>query len=495
MPGSIMKTTTGQTVYARNHFGFDPFEWLGPCARIEAISREQGDLSATHCIDPRSGQIVVSGVTRSAPGLVSTTIAMKERQMQFIADQLEACAHDFDRHTACKDMDNPLAWDEILRVCGGVVTTPEHGGTEYEGDEEDMIVSMPVSALDYHKIYRVSVEVTEPTEAVSWVDVDVCHGDLCAGACGPGEFCTFATVSTLEAAGSPWLKKLTFDANGAVTTTTYELTEWTTDGANAVLCLGDYVFIVSDGEALPLLRSRDGGATRTAIAGNADFVGNPPTCIDGIDLSQLIIGGENGYIYASYDGGDTWVTVSAGTATVEDLTRIMICRDDPTVVYAIGANNAFVKSENGGRNWVAVTGPSAGDGLTALDVYNAYDVRVGNDDGELWETEDGGDTWTQSSAPEVGTGAVIRDITHCGCRVSFLALADTSVVSFGVDTEQRLYRNVKEGSYWEIPTGGELAVPARGNTPQAVACCQNGNQGVLVGGNGTDDGFIAIINK
>lgn len=495
MPGKVMKTISGQTVYVRNHFGFDPFEWLGPCSRIEAISREQGDLNPTFCIDPRSGKQIVSGVTRSAPGLASTTVAMKERQLQFIADELESCAHDFDRHTACKDLDDPLSWEEILRLCFGVVTTPEHGGTEFDGDEEDMIVSMPVTALNYFKIYRVSVEITEPSEPVSWVDVDVCHGDLCATDCGPGEYCKFAAVSTIEAAGSPYLKIIEFDANGAVTYTTYELTEWTADGANAVLCLGSYVFIVSDGEALPILRSRDGGATRVALDGNTDMVANPPTCIDGIDLSQIVMGGENGYVYASYDGGDSWVTVSAGTATTEDISRIMICREDPTIIYAIGANNALIKSENGGRLWYALTGPSAGDGLTALDVYNAFDVRVGNDDGELWETEDGGESWTQASAPIVGAGAEIRDITHCGCRVSFLAQADTSVTSFAQDTEQRLYRNVKEGSYWELPTGGELAVPAEGHEPYAVACCQNGNQGVIVGGDGTIDGFIGIISK
>lgn len=496
MAGRVLQSNEGHTVYARPSWGFDPFEWLGECSRLDSISAEQGDLSPQHCIDPRTGRTYVRGTTRANPGLVTSSMISKARLRNFMIDNIRACAHDFDMHIACKNLDDPEGWEEIVRLCRGVIVTPELSGFDPTADGKDRLATDPITALAWHKIYRVNVEIYEPSEAVSWIDVDTCHGDICGGLfCGPFEGERFAAVSTLESGLSPYLKVVDFDRAQNRTITTYQLTEWTTDGANAVLCLGDYIFIVSDGEALPILRSKDGGATRVALAGNADMAGNPPTCIDGVNLAQLIIGGQNGYIYISYDQGSTWQTASAGVATVENINKVMISRDDPSVVYAVGANNALIKSEDGGRHWFALTGPSPTDNLTALDVYSPYDVRVGNDDGELWETDDGGETWAQSTQPVVTAGAVIRDITHCGCRVSYMALADTTVVSFAADTEQRLYRNVKEGTHWETPNGGELAVPSAGLEPYAVACSDSGNLALLVGGNNTDDGFWAFAEK
>jgi len=54
-----------------------------------------------------------------------------------------------------------------------------------------------------------------------------------------------------------------------------------------------------------------------------------------------------------------------------------------------------------------------------------------------------------------------------------------------------LWRNVLEGSNWEVPTGGILG-EAEYRIPRAQACCAGGNRVLIVGGNGTDQGFIAI---
>ncbi len=494
MAGKVMKINEGNALYVKEHFGFDPFQYAGECARIEAISREQGDLSPQHCMDPRTGKQTVSGVSRAAPGLAKTSVAMKERQRQYLADDLEKCRWDFDRRSHCDRLDDPNGWEEILRVCDGVVVTPEHAGMDYEGDGGDMMVNMPVTALDYAKIYRVSAQVCAPALAVTWVDVVACNGNGCRS-CGPATGCRFAAVSTLLAAGSPYLKIFEVVGRTITLTATHELTEWTVDGANAVLCLSDYVFIVSDGEALPILRSRDGGATRVALAGNADMAAHPPRAIEALGLGLILVGGEDGYIYMSTDQGDSFSTVSAGAATTQNINKIKICTEDPSVVYAVGASNALIKSEDGGYTWYALTGPSAGDALIDIEVYNALDILIINDDAELWQSEDGGETFTQQSDLEgISVTPVGVGIAACGCTVGtgFVVEAD-SVTSFVPARGMRVFRNVNSGSHWREIQGSPLAV-AVGNYPRAVACC-NENLALVVGGNGTDEGFYALISN
>ena len=97
-----------------------------------------------------------------------------------------------------------------------------------------------------------------------------------------------------------------------------------------------------------------------------------------------------GDIYVSLDNGVTW-TETGSSATAETLYDIAFY--DDSVGYAIGNNNAFVYTTNGGTTWAAGTGPSAGDNLVSYDVNYAGDLYVTNDDAELWRSTDGGDTW------------------------------------------------------------------------------------------------------
>ena len=86
----------------------------------------------------------------------------------------------------------------------------------------------------------------------------------------------------------------------------------------------------------------------------------------------------------------TWTETGSG-ATAEDLYDIVFYNE--YVGYAVGDNNAFVYTTNGGQTWTAGTGPSAGDNLVSCDVNYAGHLYVTNDDAELWRTTDGGDTW------------------------------------------------------------------------------------------------------
>jgi len=327
------------------------------------------------------------------------------------------------------------------------------------------------------------------TDDVSLVAVTALNGEACAKGCAEAEECTFAAVSVLESEGSPYL--YVNERGGAhAEWESLELATWTSASPTDVIGVNDFVLVVNGDESLPLARSMNKGVSVVYLSGNDDMDDNDPLAGDVISADKVILVGENGYIWISTDYGDTWETVSSGGATTEDLTAVMICRQNPAVVYAIGENNAMVASYNGGYTWVSLTGPAAGDNLTAIEVIHENDLLIGTNDGELWMSSDGGNSWVeQGTLPGLPGTATIVSISCCACGsvdkhgACFLAVAD------GAGTDHLVFSNVGWGTaQWQTGTGFtdlDLA-------PYDGVCCNN-NRALIVGGNGTDEGFTALI--
>jgi hypothetical protein len=328
------------------------------------------------------------------------------------------------------------------------------------------------------------------TQDVSIAAVTSLNGESCAKGCAEADECAFAIVSNLGNEGSPWLY-VNEQGGQHNQWAGIGLTSWLTNDPTDVFGVQDFIVVVNGQESLPLARSMDKGATVAYLSGNTDMGSHAPYAGDAITPDKLIVVGADGYVYMSTDYGETWETVSSGSATTQNLTKVMICRDNPSVIYAIGANNAIIKSSNGGYTWVALTGPSAGDALTALEVLHENDVLVGNDDGELWYTSDGGTSWTQQTAlPSLPTNASLKAISCCACGdvdkhgACYAVVEDTSAL------DHQVYRNAGWGpGQWEIETGfGSLTL-----APEDVVCCNN-NLALAVGGNGTNEGFTGLIS-
>lgn len=327
------------------------------------------------------------------------------------------------------------------------------------------------------------------TQDVSLVAVTSLNGESCAKGCAEADECAFAAVSNIGNEGAPWL--YVNQAGGAhAQWSGIGLTTWLTEDPTDVFGVKGFIMVVNGAESLPLARSQDYGATVAYLSGNTDMSTHNPYAGDSISPDKVIVVGADGYVWMSTDYGDTWSTVESGGATAQNLTKVMICRDNPAIIYAIGASNAIIKSSNGGYTWVALTGPSAGDALTALEVIHENDLLVGNDDGEVWYTTDGGVTWTQQSAlPSLPAAASLNAISCCACGdvdkhgVCYAVAEDTGASAHVV------YRNAGWGSaQWEVETGFSSLTLA----PEDVVCCNN-NLALVVGGNGTNEGFTGLI--
>ena len=474
-------TTQAGTVYLKKAATFDPFEWGGRWMRLDESTDNRGSLSASTRQNPRGG-VERDRLNQDVPGTVDFSIVMKQRIGDRRKTELLRCFWIVDRRTHCegRDRDDPNAWLEITRKCFGRASGRTTPATSWDG-EEDALVTVPMQALNEYDIYQVEYSETLAisANAVSITDIDVCHPEKCP-TCDPEDDCVVAAVTTLEAAASPILL-LNTEGGDLDQWTQIVLSDWTVGDADAILCLGNFLVIVSNGEGA-VLRSDNRGTTVVETS-NADMAANAPNQIDGIDQTYILMCGDNGYIYGSFDGARTWETLDAGIATTENLARIMIARDNPLVAYAIGANNALVKTGNGGLTWVALTGPSAADGLLGLWVEDEDHVLIVNDDGELWETSDASVSWTQQSAlPEVTATLTDADIVRVDCDVYYMVVSD--------GTDSTMYRNVQGGAdgYWlKIDPATNPVSPFT-----AVTAC-DGNRAIAVGGNGTIVNMAAVI--
>lgn len=102
--------------------------------------------------------------------------------------------------------------------------------------------------------------------------------------------------------------------------------------------------------------------------------------------------GDNGVILKSEDWGNNWSSINSGTQN--NLNHIKFVSEQ--VGYILGAyNNVFLKTENGGTNWLPLDLPD----LTYPYASNSFFVNeqtgiVIGGDGKILKTTDGGRNWT-----------------------------------------------------------------------------------------------------
>lgn len=469
-------TTQAGTVYIKRAGTFDRFVWAGRQARRGEAEEEIGGLSVTTRQNPRGG-IERDSILQDIPGTVDFDLMLKHTQSNKLKTELKQFFYHVDKRVMRengRDRDAPDKWLEIDRVIWSKATNRTTPESTWEGEEEG-IVTIPFQGLNQYDIYKVNLSSYANATAVSLTDVSVARGET------QTEGALVYAVSTLLAAGSPilYVNKYGGDLDQWSATS---LTEWTTGGATAVLGLGDFLIIVSTAEDA-ILRSDNRGVTRVEVT-HADFATHAPIQIDGVDQTKIFICGEDGYIWLTDDGGRTIQQSNIGSAstTTQDLFKIYIDRGNHLNIWACGASNALLKSENGGNTWFPITGPSAGDDLLSI-WADGDQVLIVNNDGEMWESQDGGDTWTQQTAlPSMTATLTSAEIAYHSAEVFYLVATDA--------TTHNVYRNVEGGAagYWEKVN---TANPAQ---PYVSIAVVDQNLAVPVGGSGTTANQFGLIS-
>jgi photosystem II stability/assembly factor-like uncharacterized protein len=156
----------------------------------------------------------------------------------------------------------------------------------------------------------------------------------------------------------------------------------------------------SIGEAAEIAYSEDWGVTWTNIyVGTVGFQSIPKLFYwQGVIWAACT----HGYIYVSTDLGDTWTVQENGTETGQTLRDGVMYSD--RVGYAVGDNNAFLYTLNGGSDWNLRVGPAPAVNLRSVAVNRRGWVFVGAADGNMYYSTDQGATW--ATRREFGIGTV-----------------------------------------------------------------------------------------
>jgi len=484
------------TIWIARYGGFYPFTWMGTCAKLEDGSDSLGGLTVTQKRNPRGG-LSRHSILTGAPGETTDTLTMKRLVADRKKTDLKNCFFNVDQRRMCGGI-NADAWNdwtEIIRRCRGKATERGIPGTAYEGENVEQVVSFPWTSLYSQDLYRVTGEIAAAdgagaAAAIMLTDLIATQPARCPDGCDDQQDCVVVAVTETVALGTSFLITNLHGGDLDEWNTPVALTVMGANSATQIAGVGSFIVITSVADTA-IIRSDDLGTTQVRVT-TTDMTAHAPTSVDMIDQSFVIIGGADGYVFGSWDAARTWETLDAGNATTNPVTRIMIARSNPQVIYGVcAAADVVIKSENGGKTWYATTATGmAGTGPTALCIGDDENhVLIGTDAGELWETSDGGVTWTEQALIDgLGTKAnvTIADIVYCGCGVWGLITENSA------SWERYFYRNVDNGAsgHWAQPEQYE-AVAANKVIAGLTNCGPNGF--IAGGGETVTDNFVLLL--
>lgn len=464
-----------KTVYAKQCDSWEAFSWLGKCARMGGTETPKGDINVTYKQADVTGKFERDQEYRSAPGPSTSTVMMKETIRNAIYDDLQNCPYDFDIRTInCGHRSDPLNWDMIKRFCcANATTVSTDDETAYSPDDEgEIIVTMPISALDepviiYSNIVGQRVEEVDLT--LYYISrISRCHSELCADSCGPAKECKLVGTAIADTPSNPPRYAVSDDGGRSWAIRTIAVFTVAT-GLDDIACYGDLMIAVASGEP-GFAVSKDAGATWSLIDDTEvpEFAIYAPRTVTIYDYDNILIGGDAGYIWLASNGGFTVEAVEEGVVTGGRITRIEYV--DANTIFAVGQSNTGKQSGNGGQTWTVMTLPiaKAGSDVEMLQPITAEIVLIGYGDGGLYYSEDGGDSFSRDVS--VAATYPIYGSAMCGCGVIWIA--------GGTGAEGVVYRNVDYGylDRWHIVTIDDPGVLYRD-----IVCC-NPNHAVAVGG-------------
>ncbi len=204
-----------------------------------------------------------------------------------------------------------------------------------------------------------------------------------------------------------------------------------------------------------------------------------------LDAHNVWVGGTDGTVMRSTDGGSSWVNVSPGNAAMLDFRDLEVF--DGNTAYAMsagaGTSSRIFKTIDGGKTWKQQY--IQFDPKYFFDCFSFWDrnhgIAIGDPIGEhfeLLETSDGGEHWwVVTNIPPV-----LREETAWATG-SCITTAGEKDVWFGTGSKQgtRIFHSGDRGKTW-----GTVATPVSADSSGSgifSVAFNNPHDGVVVGGN------------
>lgn len=454
----------------------EPWIFLG-CHNLTGISVPRGDTNPVYCRVAKN-KFAIQRTWRGTPGLGSLTVVAYDTILNYLQEQ--NCAFNLAAlHSASGSDDDPFNF-QYLYYYNGVEVTSEDMDTHVAGmsPEEQTVVmlSMPATFRERVKVKKLGAS-EKDVSALTVLDINAvsfCDDPSCDNF---GNLETIGCQVGYAVTNGPTAKVLK-TADGGSTFTSIA-TPFTNANHNigGVVCDNDTVIVIN-AQASEYAYSWDAGVSFSLVTTPIKIL-NKAYMLGGTKIWMV---GNDGYIYYSSNRGATVAVQDAGTATTQTLNDISAA--DSLTLYAVGNNNAFIITEDGGNIWSAKTGPALGandDIYKVLAIPGTDTVFVADEMGNLYKSEDRGDTWTTVLGSNTNTLGGIRGLVACDCNV-LLVIGNNQDPYFYGTASATAYQSVDGGNSWfgvELPTNTGI---------NDLVCCDV-NRYWAVG----EDGFVVQI--
>jgi uncharacterized protein (TIGR03437 family) len=183
--------------------------------------------------------------------------------------------------------------------------------------------------------------------------------------------------------------------------------------------------------------------------------------IDPNNSNILYIGAAEGGVWKSTDGGNTWMPLTDGQASMATGAIALDPNNSDIIYVGTGEENfaldsyygaGILKSTDAGATWTNIVGPflHAYIGALAVSPSNSQVLLCASDSG-IWRSDDGANTWTNALK---GTGTAVL-FNPANGQNAFAALGSP----FG-SFENGVYKSTDGGQTWQsFRGGGSSALP------------------------------------
>lgn len=229
----------------------------------------------------------------------------------------------------------------------------------------------------------------------------------------------------------------------------------------------------TSGDFAEIAYSDDSGATWTNVDVEAEGTRGAADsgALFAYDFKNIWFVTTGGYIFYSNDGGITWTTQNAGTATANDYNAVHFSSKYDG--FAVANTGVVVKTDDGGETWAAVTAITGTPNVLCVHTFNEDEVMVGTASGGVWKSGNAGTSWTQLYS----AGTSINDLTFANPYVGWAADGATILYT----------RN--GGEDWETITDG---IPSDASVFNALWAC-DANYAFAVGTNDSTEAMVVRI--
>lgn len=398
-----------------------PVAFLG-CHQVGDVDQPEGDIEIVWCPDPSGpNRFRPVGSVQGAAGPVTTTITTDVMDEFDELERVKCPMNLYVNYRRGGRADVFMNFDRTFVFVNARITSRGLSNMVARTPDDNGRVEQTydVSAEKILRLAEPAISRQQISETQNIRDITFCNSENCrteeeayqascqvgyavANAAPGGSVA--ATANVLKTTnGGTWTPTATDPFLGAEDISAVDCFEYGRDTVRVIVARGS----TAAGPA-QIAYTDDSGASWIKVtvgSVNGQFVPSAHA-LEALDIYNIWVATDDGYIYKSEDAGLTWTAQLSGGVTSDPINTVRFI--DANVGWAAGDNNIILRTTDGGTTWATVTGPS-GQGAADIRVVEVIDRNrawIGFSDGKLYRTVDAGVTWEQMSFSGSGVGEV-----------------------------------------------------------------------------------------